>query len=143
MSSIRQYQRRALEALKPKEIQSIYLLNTDEFYLNDEKIFLVGISRGVGTCSDLHNINIAVFSRIKPENNQTPLRPTLEILCAWSALLRDLTETELQEELNDKKDISHLTVERIEPILLIENNDVRTYYFQSTNQKEFYVNTIT
>ncbi len=132
MSCIRQYQRKALEALKPKEIQSIYLLSTDEFYLDDEKIYLVGISKGIGTCSDLHDINIAVFSRIKPEDNQAPLRPNVEILCAWSALLRGLTDTELQEEVDEKKDMPHLAVERIEPILLIERNDVRVYYFQST-----------
>lgn len=143
MSCIRQYQRRALEALKPKEIQSIYLLSTNEFYLDNQKIYLLGISEGIGTCSDLHGVNIAVFSRAKPEDNRMLLGQNKEIFCAWSTLLRKPTEEEFQNELKDKKGIAYLVVELIEPILLIEKDDgKRIYYFKSTTKKEFYVNTI-
>ena len=124
-------------------MQSIYLVSTDEFYLENEKIYLLGISKGIGTCSDLHGIDVAVFGHIEPKDNRIPLKPNARIFCAWSALLRKPIEEEFQNELKDKSGIPHLVVELIEPILLIEKKDgKRIYHFKSTKKKEFYVNTI-
>lgn len=142
MSGIRQYQRRALEALKPEETQSIQISNTDKFYLNNKRIYLLGISEGIGTCSDLYGIYIAVFSFSKPENVRVPMGHQ-EVICSWSALLREPTKEEFRNRLKDKNDISYLVVELIEPILLAEKDDgKRIYYFKSTTKKNFYVNII-
>lgn len=142
MSNVHAPIRRALEALKPKQKDIFDFSQQDEFVLSGKRIYFLGISEGIGTCSDLKGINIAVFGRRKPEACRMPCKDA-KVECRWSALLREPTEEEFQNELKDKKGIAYLVVELIEPILLIEKDDgKRIYYFKSTTKKEFYVNTI-
>lgn len=74
MGFIIQTQRRAIERLKPQADRlqewpfaifkkDIRFSFTDGQY---QKIFLCGISEGYGTCSDIHGMNVAVFSDEKP-----------------------------------------------------------------------------
>lgn len=144
MANVHTPQRRALEALKPKQKDIFDFSQQDEFVLSGKRIYLLGISEGIGTCSDLHGINIAVLGWIQPESIRMPMQSqNKKITCSWSALLREPTEEEFQNELKGKKGIAYLVVELIEPILLIEKDDgKRIYYFKSTTKKEFYVNTI-
>lgn len=142
MSCIRQYQRRALEALKPEKDWPIMIPNgkIDEYYLYGEKIHLLGISEGIGTCSDLKDINIAVFGKTKPELIQFP-RNCQHVICSWSALLRNPTDKELQENWRGKEGISCLVVEGLE--LTAYKLDLETvascYYFLLSKKKQFYV----
>ena len=97
---IRTPQRRALESLLEEDPRNA--ISVDEntisvdmgmFYLDGTQIFLLGVSQGIGTCSDFHGINIAVFSkevRVRPVSLQGPVHE----LCAGLALLRGPTDEE-------------------------------------------------
>ena len=59
-------------------------------------VSLLGISAGVGTCSDLHGIYIAVLGKYSPQSNLEDL--TFPIHCSGLTLVRELTPEELAIE---------------------------------------------
>jgi len=90
-----QFQRRAIEKVFART--HITITKETEFRLNGHGLTFLGTSTGVGTCSDIHGINIAVLgqgSGIRPAH---PL--TSPIDCLGLVLLRNL----LPEEYEDQK----------------------------------------
>lgn len=156
MSSIRQYQRRALEALKPEKVAiSFSVSKKDEetlFYVQRrvkgkvrfERIYLLGISEGVGTCSDLEGINIAVFGLKKPLSTQLP-KNIEEVICEWAALVKTPTRQEIKQGWAEKKDTPCLMAEGINVYKIEDKVGTfnKTYvYFVLTGKKKLYANTI-
>jgi len=88
-----------------------------QFYLEGKKLNLLSISNGVGTCADLHGINMAVLSFLSPSPDEKPYFK-FPISCQGSVLLRRLTDEELEEEKKSKlyTGQSLLVVEGLRPI---------------------------
>ncbi len=141
MGNIHTPQRRALEALKPEKIYPLIISTEDKYYFNGKEIYLLGISEGIGTCSDLKDINIAVFGQKEPCSPRFP-RGKTEVDCSWAVILRDPTDEEMEQEERDGR-IPCLTVEGIEILGKFLIKKGRTIYqFISTGKKKIYVNTI-
>ena len=87
MAHILQNQRRTLESLRPSEDMEVIIRPRQVYRYEGHQLFLSGISKGMGTCSDLHNIDIAVFEYGLKEKQR--FIPKSEINCAWTAVLRD------------------------------------------------------
>lgn len=141
MGNVHTPQRRALESLKPEEVRPLVISIKDRYYFNGNEIFLLGISEGIGTCSDLHGINIAVFGQKELSSPRFP-RGKTEVNCSWVALLRKPTDEELKQEGHDSR-TPCLIVEEIE--ILGEHpikKDKTIYNFIATGKKKIYVNTI-
>jgi len=139
MSCVKHWQRRALERLGPRKIVPLTVSAKDKYYLDGKRIYLLGTSIGIGTCSDLKDINIAVFGREKPASPRFP-RNGSESICQWAALLRRPTEKELQEERNGRDIRCLLAVEGIKISKLEKDKGFNRVYFVLTGKKELYVN---
>lgn len=137
MSSIRQYQRRALEALKPESQNPLSVSIAHTYYLNGEEIYLLGISKGVGTCADLHRINIAVFGKTKPHKSPFAGKNELE-QCEWAALLRSPNKKEQQTWFQQYKNTCCMTVQRLKVV----TQGASSIHFTLTQDKKVYANTI-
>ena len=142
MSSIRQYQRRALESLKPEKTDDFIVCPDDQYFLNFQKIYLLGISKGIGTCSDLHGVNIAVFGSqtTLPELRWHP-KPGEKIECSWSALLREPSSEEKQRS-SLSNSIFSLAVEGLEVLRQKKEKKSNLIYFTPTGKIEVYCQTI-
>ena len=128
MSEIHNNQRRALEALmKNRSPATIVVGGSQRYGLEGKELFLRSISREVETCSDLHGINIAVFS----EGERLCGNPTM---CSSAVLVR----TPLKGECSHDDGIARMVVETLEVA------KVKTGFteFHRTGRKEIYVNTI-
>lgn len=76
MSSIRQHQRRAIEALaRANALRSVEIKFGVKFFLDGREVFFGGISPGVGTCSDMHDVDFAVFSGLDSDAVLLPEKP--------------------------------------------------------------------
>lgn len=84
------HQRRALESLRPDNEESHSFVleknNLQRFYLDGDEIFLLGVSEGIGTCSDLKGVYIAVFDLAK-EDHLSCWHVSNHCVCSWGALL--------------------------------------------------------
>ena len=152
MSNVHTPQRRAVEALKSENMVPFIISEEDkeaQYYLQRKKdgeikfqrIYLLGISEGVGTCSDLKDVNIAVFGRKKPSYIRFP-KKTKEIICEWAALLREPSQQELKEEGKDSKSMPYLQVEEMRIYRIEEKCRLKRVYFCLTGKKKLYANTI-
>ena len=94
MGLVIQFQRRAIE--KVFAITHVTITKENEFRLNGHRLNLLGISTGVGTCSDIWGVDIAVFE----QNSQTePLHPLVfPIHCQGLVLLRNLLPGEYKDQ---------------------------------------------
>lgn len=146
MSSIRNYQRRALESLKPKSQSSLTIFKNNEYYLKQRKfllfvkktrIFLLGISLGVGTSADLHGINIAVFGESPPLRSPLTQGQKNE-QCEWAVLLRTPTKKEKQTWFQLYKNTCCLTVQRLK----IVKQGTSRINFTLAKDKKVYADTI-
>lgn len=107
MGFILQTQRRAIEKLFSPEFKvELKVRRKQRYYLEGKEIFLLGISRGVGSCSDYHDINFAVFG--KKGSSKFPSLDTIE--CAGGVLLR---EPHKEESKKWKDDAAILVVEKL------------------------------
>ncbi len=87
MSCIKQYQRRAIEALaRQKVFRPMEIKSGAKFFLEGREVFFCGISQGEGTCSDMHDVDFAVFSRLEAETK--PLPKTLRLV-SGAVLVRE------------------------------------------------------
>ena len=90
MGSIVIPQRRAVErVVQIVSGQALTLLPLQKYFLNNEEIFLRGISEGRGTCSDMRGINIAVFS-----GNPGDYRISEPTECWAAVFLRDRKDSD-------------------------------------------------
>lgn len=88
MSFILQCQRRAIEGLFSPEVEIEFNVKKGQRYcLDGKEIFLLGVSRGIGTCSDYHGINFAVFA-YKGDPSKISSTVTVPIECAGGVLFR-------------------------------------------------------
>jgi len=97
MGGIRQMQRRAIETLRnvirdeaPVPIERGILFLSE----NQQPLFPLGISPGVGTCSDIHGMNVLVLSEYEPINEWSIDNQSV---CEYAVLLRKPTEAEWRE----------------------------------------------
>lgn len=105
MGFILQTQRRAIEAVFEK--QNIVLTKGLSCFLENAELTLLGVSEGVGTCSDrkFHGINIAVLRRTnelngpKASGQKTTLRTKFAI--EGAVLLRKKSGDETDDEFVD------------------------------------------
>ena len=95
MGLVLQTQRRAIEELK-KEVktswpESFFEKNVNCFLDQDRKrIFCLGVSEGIGTCSDIHGMNVAVF--IENFTDEKKLDKQKVKKCAYAVLLSNPVE---------------------------------------------------
>lgn len=143
MGSVHQFQRYALEELKPENQNSLTISKSENntYYLDGEEIFLSGISPGVGTCSKLHGIYIAVFESSPPACLQFP-RGLEIVTCDWSALVRKPTAEEEQEWFQEHGNRCCRTAQRIKLLPREKNTNDTSFYFKLTKKKKVYSNTI-
>ena len=94
MGFVLQRQRRAVEAVFDKF--DILIKQESRFLFENKKINLLGISRGAGTCSDIHNINIAILSLDYPFNPELHRLPKFPITCQGAVLLRNPNHEEIE-----------------------------------------------
>ena len=105
MGLILQLQRRAIESLcadrNAGELR--YVQSNTSFSLLDQQnpsdprrpIRAFGVSRGVGTCSDIHGMDVLVFGDGTPDDG-IPMIPLSDIQkCCYAVLLRKPTPEEL------------------------------------------------
>ena len=95
MGLVLQTQRRANEnAYTEMELVIEY---GDKFILIDKELHLLGISEGIGTCSDKHGVNIAVFSDNFPFDPNYHRLPSFPIDCRGAVLIRKPTREETEK----------------------------------------------
>jgi len=146
---IRNYQRRALEkVINIKEPDEPITIGPElSFYLGEEtEIFFTGISKGIGTCADLHGIDIAVFGLEKPKKlPKTTTTSQKHSTIRFFALVRIPTEEEKREILQqhtgnpDNASVYEFKiVQGIAPIYQIED----TIWFFETSKQTHYVCTV-
>jgi hypothetical protein len=128
MAGILQFQRRALEKFVDQDSASTIVVGQGERCTLDGKdIFLLGVSIGIGTSSDLQGINIAVFSTQGP-GTKVPLT-----MCSAAAILRVPLKGECPDDGVARMMIEELRIRRVKP---------GYSEFERTGRKESYVNLI-
>ncbi len=102
MSRLIQYQRRAIEKVVDLSDEGKFVLVANqEYILSNSVIFLAGVSEGVGTCSDLHNVNVAVFTKNPKDKGRVKfLDPDYQIICEGAVLLRDRRKGESSPDIH-------------------------------------------
>ncbi|MDO8558481.1 MAG: hypothetical protein Q7S09_04840 [bacterium] len=96
MGLILQFQRRAIEAVF--EDCSLKISEGQRRYLDGEELSLLGVSVGVGTCSDLHDVDIAVFGKKAAFDLRANHPVSLPKECRGAVLLRSRLEGEVDPE---------------------------------------------
>lgn len=94
MASVRQWQRLAIERLR-SEAQELNLGQLPELFLGNDRLFPLGVSNGVGTCSQVHGMNVLVVGLTPPHPGVEPVCDATG--CAYAVLLRWATEEEKRE----------------------------------------------
>lgn len=94
MSGIWQMQRRALECATHGQELNLQVGPQQVLQLEDGRtLFPLGVSQGIGTCSDIHGINILVLGVEEPTDGRNRDYVFSE-KCSRVALLRDVTPEE-------------------------------------------------
>lgn len=104
MGLVLQFQRSAIEDLHkftesrslPQSIASMNLIMED-----GTPFFILGISIGVGTCSDIQDMDVLVLGCNPPKNGPIMPRGATTENCSYAILLRFQTEREFQEMRKD------------------------------------------
>lgn len=95
MASIHQFQRRAIESLRPGDDLPADFSAVD-FALGDGRpLYYLGASEGIGTCADIHGMWVLVLGTVCPKPN-VPVGNRLSV-CRYAVLLRDPTADERQK----------------------------------------------
>lgn len=131
MGLVLQFQRRALEDVvldKNKKSRNKFPTDNVRYFLeNGEELFLLGVSEGVGTCSDAHEIFIGVLSTT-PVQRIDRYRNT-SVFCAGFAILRNPTREEWDESNMPCMMVEGLKVKSVNigPIVLARNGKKKLY----------------
>lgn len=135
VSNVVQLQRRALESINNKRIAKPVVLKRKQRYFlvlrhgKLKKIFLRGISNGVGTRSDVKGVFIAVFSDAGPSDVVL-----LKVECGWAAFLREPTR---QEELADEESDPDTVRMLVEGLTLKKQHAGRLYFVKNRKKKTY------
>ena len=118
MGIVLQAQRRAIEALRedakplPQNIES-----TEIFSGDGERLYIAGVSHGIGTCSDLFDMDVLVLCGLPPRDGKPRIPNGASIGASqYAVLLRSPTERELKKSREYLAATCLLTVELLEPI---------------------------
>lgn len=128
MGLILRTERRPIEAVYGQNL--ISLKPGQKYFLEGKELFFIGVSKGVGTCSDLRGIDIAVFQYTTNQPAVTPSRA-----CHGTVLIRNRREGELTKWLYPEQIKICLVAEGIE----IARSEENTTYFESNHKTEIYV----
>lgn len=95
MARLIQYQRREIEKVIEIPLVSFVIGYGRTYLLNNTVFFLAGLSTGEGTCADLENVNVAVFTTNPRDKNRVIFPdPKKLVMCKGAVLLRDRKENE-------------------------------------------------
>lgn len=112
MGCIRQMQRRAIEELCDvvnDQLSPIKLKPGIAFRAADERsLFPLGVSTGVGTCSDIYGMNVLVLGDEPPRDER--LREDIAVQCAYAVLLRLPRDDEWRDRNRPKLCVERLAV---------------------------------
>ncbi|MBI4127593.1 MAG: hypothetical protein HY459_00830 [Parcubacteria group bacterium] len=101
MSFILQMQRRAIESLRDHAHEFPRIDPRAELILNDgTPLEILGISQGVGTCSEIHGMNVLVVGTEPLHAARAAAMSRTLLDCAYTVLLRGPTVQEVEEERN-------------------------------------------
>jgi len=95
MGFILQQQRRAIEAVFSPI--ALTLFPDCSFVFEGTPLNLLGVSEGVGTCANVKDINVAVFSMEFPFNPEFHRLPEFPTRCLGAVILRNPTKIEIDE----------------------------------------------
>lgn len=133
MACIIQTQRRALENVLDN---SPLKIEKEQYYdLNGEELTLLGVSVGVGTCSDMHGVDIAVFSKEVPFDPDMHHLPLLPKECSGAVLVRKPFSGETDPELP----LGHGQKALVAEGLTATCREGRIIGFLSNQRKRFYI----
>ena len=116
------------------DLEDIEIDYGQAYFLDDEQVYFQGISDGVGTCSDIHGIDVAVFSKYGPDNFQAKSYNT----CHSVVLLRSPYENEIDSSGNGEIKSTTLAVEGLKST----QKDNNSYHFFRNGKIKFYTNLI-
>ncbi|OGY64788.1 MAG: hypothetical protein A3I24_04555 [Candidatus Harrisonbacteria bacterium RIFCSPLOWO2_02_FULL_41_13b] len=136
MAFIRQYQRRAIEEFSPfqnRQSFTVFPYRIRFRLVNGRPLYFLGFSEGIGTCSDIHGMNVAVFSLQRPEKPQS-FSLNFGENCTYGVLLKIASEDECRIADRDPKLSAHGCVE----LLQLEKIEGYTFIFELTNKKAVY-----
>ncbi|HEY4479075.1 MAG TPA: hypothetical protein VI981_01825 [Candidatus Paceibacterota bacterium] len=146
MANVIQMQRRAIESLRPKAQQGLVAIK--DFFVMPKPLdfrlkphfplFLYGISVGIGTCSDIHGMNVGVFGLRGPGIQVTSDLRTELTRCEFFVKLRPLTVAETQER-ELAQGLRHTHELRLLSCAEVELNGSVTCLFDDTGVSSFYV----
>ncbi|MDO8496548.1 MAG: hypothetical protein Q7S43_03805 [bacterium] len=128
MGFILRTERRAVESVFQKNL--ISLKPGQRYFLENKELFFIGVSMGIGTCSDLHGINIALFQEVDNQLTTIPL-----ITCAGAVLVRDRRDNEPTKWLYP----AQISICRITEGIRTTRMDGHTIYFESSRTTNIYV----
>ncbi len=115
MGLVFQVQRRAIEDLR-HEAEATPITNIEnEGYistLTGQQLYIAGISPGIGTCSDVHGVDVLVLSEEQPIER----RNIGNLACAYTVLVRNLTEQEATGDALAKLGVARRCVELLRPL---------------------------
>src|SRR5258708_21269453 len=97
MGLVFQVQRRAIEDLR-HEAEATPITNIEnEDYISTstgQQLYIAGISPGIGTCSDIHGVDVLVLAEVPPIER----RELGRLACAYTVLVRNLAEQKAKED---------------------------------------------
>lgn len=128
MGFILRTERRAVESVFQKNC--ISLKPGQKYFLENRELFFVGVSLGIGTCSDLHGINIAIFQEVVNQLTITPL-----MTCDGTVLVRSRRENEPTKWLYP----AQIPICRITEGIRVVRTDGNKIYFESSRATNIYV----
>ena len=131
MGFILQTQRRAIEAVFERRIIN---LRGADFFLEDLPLKLIGVSEGVGTCSDkkFHGINIAVF-RKAADIDGCGIDAPPDVNIEGAVLLRKRADDEVDDSFSD------MSVAMAVEGLTLKSRDDDRIIFASNGRTKLYI----
>lgn len=137
MSFIIQMQRRAIESLRPEKKPANFLLLDDcrrVVLMDGTSLFPLGISEGIGTCSDIKDINVLVVAKTKPDGFHFDWQLLYQRPVEYAVLVRVATDDECWMAGKNPQHVGHLAVELLRPV----QTEDRTLIFQRTDKLAVY-----
>ncbi|MDP3792779.1 MAG: hypothetical protein Q8Q89_03540 [bacterium] len=140
MSRVIQYQRRALE--KVIDQSSSFTIEAGQIYiLNNSVVFLAGLSEGVGTCSDMHGVYVAVFTKDPADQSRIRfLDPNHKLECGGAVLLRERRRDEFNPDIHPSLIENCLAVEGL--CVLHNVPKFKSIFFKQNGKSSLYVDLV-
>lgn len=137
MARIVQYQRRALEHVISKPVVNFFLEAGQTYFLNNGIAFLAGVSDGEGTCSDMHNVYIAVLTRNPKDSGRIRFLDSRKLACSGAVLLRNREGYESESEIHPDLLATCLAVEGLK--MLHQDDNLKRVFFRQNGNTKLYV----